>query len=372
METEDVNTPITIDGDIDMEHVNIIEDDDMAEAEGDNDVELEQTEDNNRKRGRKQSIVWDHFNKPKSARTTCKHCKKSYVYEPSRNGTSTLLTHLKILCKFNPLKRQKDIKQKTCFQGKGEGGKLVCGRFTKELELPSQNTIARDILSLYVDENKKLKQFLGKSSQSIGICKKMVLNFEVISNHRGDTIGKMIESCLIAWGIEKVFTITVDNASSNDTAIFLKKKIKNWGNAILDVQYLHMRCCAHVLNLVVCDGLKDYDPSIQVVRNAMRYVRLSPSRLAKFKECVKIKKLDISGSVCLDVSTRWNSTYLILETALKFRKAFNRLEEDGQYARYFNVGSSTLFGEEDAKKKGMIGLKLAHQVIVIGILQSPL
>ncbi|XP_076915830.1 zinc finger BED domain-containing protein RICESLEEPER 2-like [Bidens hawaiensis] len=154
---------------------------------------------------------------------------------------------------------------------------------------------------------------------------KKILNFEVISNHRGDTIGKMAESCLIAWGIERVFTVTVDNASSNDTAIsFLKNKIQNWGHAILDAQYLHMRCCAHVLNLIVCAGLKDYDPAIQVIRNVVSYVRSSPSRLAKFKECAKIEKLNVMGTVCLDVSTRWNSTYLMLESALKYRKAFNR------------------------------------------------
>ncbi|KAJ0946383.1 putative HAT dimerization domain, ribonuclease H-like superfamily, hAT-like transposase, RNase-H [Helianthus annuus] len=112
-----------------------------------------------------------------------------------------------------------------------------------------------------------------------------------------------------------------------------------------------MRCCAHVLNLIVCEGLKDVDPSIQVIRNVVRYVRSSPSRLDKFNEYVKIEKLDVSGTVCLDVSTRWNSTYLMLESALKYRKAFNRLEEDGQYARYFSVGPSSLFDEEDAKKK---------------------
>ena len=30
--------------------------------------------------------------------------------------------------------------------------------------------------------------------------------------------------------------------------------------------------------------------------------------------------------LCLDVPTRWNSTYLMLESAEKFQKAFERLE----------------------------------------------
>ena len=38
----------------------------------------------------------------------------------------------------------------------------------------------------------------------------------------------------------------------------------------------------------------------------------------------------------LDVPTRWNSTYLMLDCALKFVRAFDTLEEeDGRYELYF-------------------------------------
>uniref|UniRef100_A0A803KQD5 Lipoxygenase domain-containing protein n=1 Tax=Chenopodium quinoa TaxID=63459 RepID=A0A803KQD5_CHEQI len=37
--------------------------------------------------------------------------------------------------------------------------------------------------------------------------------------HKGEAIGKSVEACLEHWGIEdKLFTITIDNASSNDVA----------------------------------------------------------------------------------------------------------------------------------------------------------
>ncbi|KAK2388991.1 zinc finger BED domain-containing protein DAYSLEEPER [Trifolium repens] len=42
---------------------------------------------------------------------------------------------------------------------------------------------------------------------------------------------------------------------------------------------MHVRCCAHILNLVVQDGLKDYHSSIRKIRNAVNYVRKSPGRL---------------------------------------------------------------------------------------------
>ena len=84
----------------------------------------------------------------------------------------------------------------------------------------------------------------------------------------------------------------------------------------------------HILNLVVCEGLKDCDESIVKVRNAVRYVRSSPSRLEKFKLCVNYMKIDTKKLVSLDVQTRWNSTYLMLESAEKFQATFLRLETD--------------------------------------------
>ena len=82
------------------------------------------------------------------------------------------------------------------------------------------------------------------------------------------------------WGIERVLTLTVDNASSNDTVIaYLKKRFKH--GLVLNGDFLHVRCCAHILNLIVYDGLKDVNDSLNRIRNAVRFVRSSPARLAK-------------------------------------------------------------------------------------------
>ncbi|XP_021593044.1 zinc finger BED domain-containing protein RICESLEEPER 2-like [Manihot esculenta] len=134
-----------------------------------------------------------------------------------------------------------------------------------------------------------------------------------------------IESCLLNWGIKRVFTITVDNASSNVVAIsYLKKKINAWGFSILNCKYLHMRCIAHIINLVVVDGMKDGLTPIKKVRDAVRYIRQSPARLQRFKACCEMEGIQSKSSLCLDVSTRWNSTYLMLSSALKFENAFDR------------------------------------------------
>ena len=64
---------------------------------------------------------------------------------------------------------------------------------------------------------------------------KRILNFCVVENHKGDTIATKIENCLVSWSIDKVFTVTVDNASSNDTAIAkLKVVLKQWKGLVCD------------------------------------------------------------------------------------------------------------------------------------------
>ena len=93
-------------------------------------------------------------------------------------------------------------------------------------------------------------------------------------------------------------TVTVDNASANDVAVnYLKKKLKNWkGDAmILDGDYLHLWCCAHIFNIIVTEGLKEMHDSITSIRNAIMYVRSSGLRLHKFKSCVEREKIEYKG-----------------------------------------------------------------------------
>jgi len=160
---------------------------------------------------------------------------------------------------------------------------------------------------------------------------KRVLNFCVIPNHQGNTIGDLIESCLLQWGIKKVLTITVDNASANKVAIdWVRYKMNKWNNpqAVLGGKYLHERCCAHITNLIVSSGLRKLQKSVLAIRNAVRCVWSSPQRLDYFKISIEKEKLTCKGLVCMDVPTRWNSTYMMLDAALKFKKAFKRMVED--------------------------------------------
>ncbi|XP_021722397.1 zinc finger BED domain-containing protein RICESLEEPER 2-like [Chenopodium quinoa] len=139
-----------------------------------------------------------------------------------------------------------------------------------------------------------------------------IVKEDLPSGRQSDDIGKEIEKCLLDWGLQKVMCITVDNASSNDTAIgYMRWKMNGWKTGVLNGRFIHMRCAAHIINLVVSDG----------------FIKQSPARLQRFKKYVLDEKINTKKGLCLDVPTRWNSTYLMLNTAIELEDAFERYSE---------------------------------------------
>ncbi|KAI4347734.1 hypothetical protein L6164_008517 [Bauhinia variegata] len=84
-------------------------------------------------------------------------------------------------------------------------------------------------------------------------------------------------------------------------------------------EFMHLSCCTHILNLIVSDGLKEISHAITKIRACCKYVR-SSSRLALFKSIDEDLKLPSKQYVILDVLTRWNSCYFMLEVAEKFER----------------------------------------------------
>ncbi|KAH9717089.1 BED-type domain-containing protein [Citrus sinensis] len=208
------------------------------------------------------------------------------------------------------------------------GFRHFCSVATPRYLLPSRRTISRDTLEMYLEE--KAKQRVSLTTDiwtSITTASYMVItahfidrdwnlhrkiiSFNTVNDHSSETIGKQLEKCLIDWGIERVFTVTVDNASPNEGALrYLIDRVKTWRDdgLVLNGDYLHVRCCAHILNLIVTEGLKELEQSIVSVRNAVKYVRSSTARMQAFQIRVQQEMINCRGSVILDCPTRWNST----------------------------------------------------------------
>ena len=99
--------------------------------------------------------------------------------------------------------------------------------------------------------------------------------------------------------------MTLDNASSNGVTIkFLQIVTKDWKGTVLEHEFLHMRCCAHILNLIVGDGLKEINASIVRVREVVRYVKASPNRNQTFRSFMERLVIESKCLLSLDVPTR--------------------------------------------------------------------
>ncbi|XP_025670227.1 zinc finger BED domain-containing protein RICESLEEPER 2-like [Arachis hypogaea] len=341
------------------------------------------------------STVWDHFKRTSDDenKAQCQHCLKVIK---CGNGTSAMRSHLKI-CISNP-SSDRGKRQKT---GTSPSLEAQVGRFDAEYarkklismfvreELPfrfvesqgfkeysaalqpgfntlSRITLARDILMLYETKKVQLQKYFSKyggrvclttdnwsSCQNMAyMCltvhfidvdwklQKKILNFCQVTGHTGEIMAQNVEACLNSWKLNKILSLTVDNASSNDVGVmYLKRRLISWKSSVLNREYLHMQCCAHILNLIVKDGLKEIDDSIAKIRDAVKYVRSSNLRLTRFKACNAQENIPHKNLVCIDVETQWNSTYLMLVAALKHQKAFELLEmQDKKFVEELNKG----------------------------------
>ena len=83
--------------------------------------------------------------------------------------------------------------------------------------------------------------------------------------------------------------------------------------AVIDFRIYHMRCDVHTLQLAICDGLKERHASklIGIVKSIAICTRNLKSD-AILKRRVKI------GAI-IDESTRWGSTYLMIERILQLK-----------------------------------------------------
>jgi len=52
------------------------------------------------------------------------------------------------------------------------------------------------------------------------------------------------------------------------------------------VNFFHARCCGHILNLIVQEGLKVTEVALQKIRQTIKYVKGSEARKVTFTQCV--------------------------------------------------------------------------------------
>ena len=60
----------------------------------------------------------------------------------------------------------------------------------------------------------------------------------------------------------------------------------------------------------------------------MKYLKGSESRICRFDECAKIVGMKRTKVLHLDVCTRWNATYDMIDSVMRYCSVLNRLEEE--------------------------------------------
>ncbi|TYG36713.1 hypothetical protein ES288_D13G085200v1 [Gossypium darwinii] len=167
----------------------------------------------------------------------------------------------------------------------------------------SRHTVARDVLMHYAKERDHVKEELARAlglicltsdnwnSEHINdeyICitahwvekgwklQKRIIRFRALfPPYDGLNIADELVLCLSQWGIDKkIFSITLDNASYNDVMVSCLKNCFRANRAILcDGAFFQVRCCAHILNLIVKAGLELADDVVDKIRNGIRYIK---------------------------------------------------------------------------------------------------
>jgi hypothetical protein len=135
------------------------------------------------------------------------------------------------------------------------------------------------------------------------------------------------------WNIDtKVSTITLDNCSTNDAMVDKIKEKLNLNTLLRDGSLLHMRCVAHILNLIVKDGLEVVKDGIERIRDSVAYWTATPKRKERFEKTARQLRISCTKNLSLDCPTRWNSTYKMLDIAILYEDVFSRLKLcDPQY-----------------------------------------
>ncbi|XP_058746129.1 zinc finger BED domain-containing protein RICESLEEPER 2-like [Vicia villosa] len=177
-----------------------------------------------------------------------------------------------------------------------------------------RKTTRVDCLRIHEEEKKILKDLLRNIDNII------ITNDTWRSSHQG--IGN------------KIFLVSVNNASYNNPCLkSLKEDYPLSRMLALGGALFHVRCCAHVLNLLVQDGLIQIKDVIGKVRESVKYVYHNDARSKALYDVVEQKGLK-DRKLILDCPTLWNSTYQMLFAALKFKIEFLSYKERESHYKY--------------------------------------
>uniref|UniRef100_A0A2N9IRW0 BED-type domain-containing protein n=1 Tax=Fagus sylvatica TaxID=28930 RepID=A0A2N9IRW0_FAGSY len=284
------------------------------------------------------STIWSEFELEPigvdgQQKAKCKRCNRTYA--AGDNRTTSLLRHARKCSKkvndgdetvdhhrpidqdmYREMLALAIIRHNYPFSyAEHENNRLIHVYLNPEVKPVSRNTAKQDVIKIYKREKESLKFALKSISGRFcltsdlwsssttdhymvvtahfvdenWVLQKKVLSFSLVPPPRGGAIlADRLLAVLQEWGIDrKIFSITLDNASYNETLVNSLKENLSFGPYLpCSGEFFHVRCGAHVLNLIVQDGLKVIDEVVHNIRESVKYVKGSDSRRLKFAGCL--------------------------------------------------------------------------------------
>ena len=166
--------------------------------------------------------------------------------------------------------------------------------------------------------------------------------FKITGSHTGSAIYEFLSNLLEEFDIKKkIISITTDNGSNIVAACNL---LKNDFDSYSDMpNFVHCRCICHILNLAVNVGIKEEENLIKKLRKIVKHIRKTQSCLEELKRLAIASNKGFKRPI-LDVKTRWNSTFYMIQRALE-------LQDDLYTVKSLNKSISDIWLTQNEWKK---------------------
>jgi len=143
--------------------------------------------------------------------------------------------------------------------------------------------------------------------------------------HDGESLAIVVLKAVKEFEIiGKIIGFTTDNAS-NMTTFYnsIYEKIK-----LYSPQVTSFGCGCHIINLAVVSGVSELSISVENLRNINKKLKDSPKLYQEFKSIYDNGSFTFSFKTPkLDVKTRWNSFYYMINDSLGMKEIYNRMPE---------------------------------------------
>ncbi|KAM0828468.1 hypothetical protein ACQ4PT_067530 [Festuca glaucescens] len=309
----------------------------------------------------RRSKVWEHFEQdlvivgdvPKAV---CKYCAMKLTCT-RRSGTSSLLNHISESCRlveaevrvkflrslkkkpsdvgfvFDP-KKSRQLMTKFCIHAEVAFRKFDDPCFEEWMDsmqptfkVVGHHTVRNDCILTHDEMKDQLKLELQSLDSRICLTSDMwtsvqKLGYMCVTAHYIDA-NFILKKKIISfkdvkyphtkdWGIKhELFTITLDNAANNTGAVKNFLETQDHG-LMFDGTDFHIKCCAHILNIIVQDGMTHIHHSIEKIRDLFRHINSSGGRIQALNTLATNKGLPQKACLTLDIPNRWNFTFHML------------------------------------------------------------